>query len=208
MTPLIVKQLPMQDYADTWSAMQSFTINRDDKTPDELWLLEHHPVFTQGLAGKPEHLLNPNDIPVVQSDRGGQITYHGPGQLMAYTLFDLKRLGLNTRDFVIALEETVIRLLAALDITAAGKRDAPGVYVDSAKICSIGLRVKRHRAYHGLALNVAMDLSPFKGINPCGYENLEMTQIKDFNPDISLTTIKQNILRHIQSIFDYSVINQ
>lgn len=204
MTQLIVKQLSTQNYADTWSAMQTFTQERTADTADELWLCEHSPVFTQGLAGKPEHLLNPNDIPVIQSDRGGQITYHGPGQLMAYTLFNLKRLGLNTRDFVVTLEETIIRLLAGEGITATGKRDAPGVYIDNAKICSIGLRVKRYYSYHGLALNVNMDLTPFQCINPCGYKNLQMTQIADFTPDISIADISKKMIHIIQFVFGYT----
>lgn len=201
MTQLLIKQLPTQDYADTWAAMKTFTQERTADTADELWLCEHNPVFTQGLAGKPEHLLNPNGIPVIQSDRGGQITYHGPGQLMAYTLFDLKRLQLNTRDFVIALENTVINLLAAFNIIAAGKRDAPGVYVNDAKICSIGLRVKRHCAYHGLALNVNMDLAPFQCINPCGYENLQMTQVTAFVPNITTSEIAAHLSKIMQATF-------
>lgn len=201
MIQLIVKHLPRQDYVSTWEAMRTFTQNRTSNTPDELWLCEHNPVFTQGLAGKPEHLLNPTDIPVVQSDRGGQITYHGPGQLMAYTLFDLKRLQLNTRDFVIALENSVINLLDTFNIVATGKRDAPGVYVNDAKICSIGLRVKRHCAYHGLALNVNMDLTPFQRINPCGYENLQMTQIAAFMPNITINEIAARLSKIMQTTF-------
>lgn len=181
------------DYTPIWDAMKQFTIDRTAETEDQLWLLEHNPVYTQGLAGKPEHVLNPQDIPVVQSDRGGQVTYHGPGQLMAYTLFDLERLGLNTRCFVAELEKTIIDLLADYDLSAYGKRDAPGVYIDDAKICSIGLRVKRNCAYHGIALNVNMDLNPFQHINPCGFAKLPMTQIADFIPTITIEEIKEKL---------------
>jgi lipoyl(octanoyl) transferase len=189
------------DYTPEWEAMKQFTIDRNVQTEDQLWLLEHHPVYTQGLAGKPEHVLNPHDIPVMHTDRGGQVTYHGPGQLMAYTLFDLERLGLNTRCFVAALEKTVIDLLADYNIESYGKRDAPGVYVDDAKICSIGLRVKRNCAYHGIALNVNMDLAPFNNINPCGFAKLPMTQIADFVPDISIDEIKEKISQKFVSHF-------
>lgn len=182
--------------------MQAFTQDRDSNTEDELWLLEHPPVYTQGLAGKPEHVLNPHDIPVIQTDRGGQITYHGPGQLIAYTLFDIKRMGLNTRSFVIALENAVIKLLSHYHINAKGKRDAPGVYIDDAKICSIGLRVKHGCSYHGIALNVNMDLTPFLNINPCGYEALPMTQIADFVPDIAIDDVSQKFAEICQHQFD------
>ena len=185
----VIKRLERSAYTPVWESMKTFTQNRDQQTCDELWLLEHDPVYTQGLAGKPEHVLNPGAIPIVHSDRGGQVTYHGPGQLMAYTLFNIKRLNLNTRCFVAALENTVIDLLSDYGITANGDRHAPGVYVDGAKICSIGLRVKRDCAYHGIALNVSMDLSPFNHINPCGYAKLPMTQIADFVPDVTLEDV-------------------
>lgn len=192
--------LPQSAYTPVWEKMKQFTLERSTASEDELWLLEHHAVYTQGLAGKPEHILNPHDIPIVQSDRGGQVTYHGPGQLMAYTLFDLKRLGLNTRCFVAELEKTVIDLLAEYNISARGDRNAPGVYVNHAKICSIGLRVKKDCAYHGLALNVNMNLEPFNGINPCGFTKLPMTQIADFIPEITITEIttqlSQQFLKH------------
>ena len=167
-----------------------------------LWLLEHDPVYTQGLAGKPEHLLIPNDIPVIQTDRGGQITYHGPGQLMGYTLFNLQNLNLNTRCFVRALEQIIIDLLAEFKIPAYGRKDAPGVYVDNKKIASIGLRVKRNRTYHGLALNVNMDLAPFLNINPCGFSGLQMTQMADFIPNISLAEIREKIVPHFMKQFN------
>lgn len=180
--------------------MQQFTVNREANTPDEIWLLEHEPVYTQGLAGKAEHLLQQTHIPVIQTDRGGQITYHGPGQLMIYTLLDLNRLGLNTRDFVIALENLVIDTLATFSISATGAREAPGVYVNGAKIASIGLRVKKGCAYHGIALNVAMDLSPFSQINPCGFQGLAMTQIQNYVPDITVATAKNALQDALQKI--------
>lgn len=156
--------------------MQAFAETRDAATPDELWLLEHPPVFTMGRNAKPEHLLNPGDIPVVPVDRGGQVTYHGPGQLVVYLLLDLKRLGVGVRELVGAIEQSVIDLLAAFDITAAARPDAPGVYVDGAKVAALGLRIRRGMSYHGLSLNVAMDLSPFGRINPCGYAGMAVTQ--------------------------------
>jgi lipoyl(octanoyl) transferase len=181
---LVVRDLGIADYADTWAAMTAFTNSRTADTPDELWLVEHPPVFTQGQAGKPEHLLLPGDIPVVQADRGGQVTYHGPGQLVAYPLLDLRRLHLGVRDLVTALEQTLVELLAKLDIEAYAKPDARGVYVAGDKIASLGLRVRRGCSFHGLALNVAMDLEPFGRINPCGYEGLAMTQIADLLAEV------------------------
>lgn len=175
-TTLNIRWLGQQDYAHCWQAMKDFTNQRDDQTVDEIWLLEHSPVFTQGQNGKEEHLLNPGSIPVVQTDRGGQVTYHGPGQLMVYILVDLKRKQLNVRDLVTKLEQSVIDLLAAHQITAVAKREAPGVYVDNKKICSIGLRIRRGCSYHGIAFNIAMDLEPFTRINPCGFKSLQMTQ--------------------------------
>lgn len=166
----------LQDYTSCWHAMQEFTNQRDSETLDEIWLLEHPPVFTQGQNGKAEHLLNTGDIPVVQTDRGGQVTYHGPGQLMVYTLIDLKRKHLNVRELVTLLEQSVIDMLAEYNIKAVAKREAPGVYVDEKKICSIGLRIRKGCSYHGIAFNVAMDLTPFTRINPCGFSTLEMTQ--------------------------------
>lgn len=195
---MIVKQLPQADYTEIWNDMKAFTTAREPHTPDELWLLEHKPVYTQGLAGKPEHVLHLGNIPLVHSDRGGQVTYHGPGQLMIYTLFNLNRLNLNTRCFVAALENTIIALLKDYDITAYGKRDAPGVYVNEAKIASIGLRVRRHYAYHGIALNVNMDLQPFKNINPCGFKSLAMTQIADFVPRITLSEINNGVIKQFK----------
>ncbi|WP_230467999.1 lipoyl(octanoyl) transferase LipB [Biostraticola tofi] len=160
--------------------MHDFTDRRDARTPDELWLVEHPQVFTQGQAGKAEHLLMPGDIPVIQSDRGGQVTFHGPGQQILYVLIDLKRRKVGVRQLVTVLEQTVVDTLAQLDINAYARADAPGVYVDQKKICSLGLRIRHGCSFHGLALNVAMDLSPFLRINPCGYAGLEMTQVSHF----------------------------
>jgi lipoyl(octanoyl) transferase len=175
----LVRWLGRVDYAPIWRAMQAFTDARDGATADELWLLEHEPVFTQGLNGKPEHVLDPGDIPVVGIDRGGQVTYHGPGQLVLYALVDLRRRGMGVRELVVALESAVIALAARHGIAAAGRRDLPGVYVDGRKLASIGLRVRRGASYHGLALNVDLDLAPFARINPCGMAGLAMTRLAD-----------------------------
>ena len=185
---LNIRWLGRQDYHHCWEAMRTYTLERCEATSDEIWLCEHHPVYTQGQNGKPEHLLNPGQIPVVQTDRGGQITYHGPGQLMIYTLMDIKRLDMNVRGFVTALEQSIIDLLARYNIQAAAKREAPGVYVGDKKICSIGLRIRKGCSYHGIAFNVAMDLAPFSGINPCGYKTLQMTQFSELG---GLTNLKQ-----------------
>ncbi|MGV8843890.1 MAG: lipoyl(octanoyl) transferase LipB [Pseudomonas sp.] len=178
-TILGVRQLGLLPYESTWHAMQRFTDARDALTPDELWLLQHTPVFTQGQAGKAEHLLNPGDIPVVKADRGGQVTYHGPGQLVVYLLLDVRRLGFGVRELVSRIELSLIELLASYGITALAKADAPGVYVDGAKIASLGLRIRNGRCFHGLALNVDMDLEPFRRINPCGYAGMAITQLAD-----------------------------
>ena len=173
----VFRWLGRADYSPTWRAMQSFTDQRDATTPDEVWFLEHAPVFTQGLNGKHEHLLAPGDIPVVGIDRGGQVTYHGPGQLVIYPLIDLRRRGIGVRELVVALETAVIGLAATHGIVASGRRDAPGVYVEGRKLASLGLRIRRGCSYHGFALNVDMDLEPFGRINPCGMAGLEMTQL-------------------------------
>lgn len=175
----VLRWLGRVDYEPTWRAMQVFTDARDANTPDEVWFLEHAPVFTQGLNGRPEHLLATGDIPVVGIDRGGQVTYHGPGQLVVYAMVDLQRRGIGVRELVVALENAVIRLAAGHGIEAAGRRDAPGVYVGGRKLASLGLRVRRGCSYHGLALNVDMDLEPFTRINPCGMAGLAMTQLAD-----------------------------
>lgn len=173
----VVRHLGQVDYEPTWRAMQAFAETRDAAAADEIWFLEHPPVFTLGLNGSREHLLDPGDIPVVQVDRGGQVTYHGPGQLVVYPLLDLGRSGLGVRALVCALERAVIRCVAGYGIAANGNRAAPGVYVEGRKLASIGLRIRRNCSYHGLALNVDMDLEPFRRINPCGFRNLEVTQL-------------------------------
>jgi len=184
-----IRSLGITDYTSTWEAMKELTITRDEDTPDELWLLEHHPVFTQGQAGKKEHILHTTDIPIVQSDRGGQVTYHGPGQLVGYLLMDLRRRNLGVRTLVCALEKIIIELLMQWHICANSQCGAPGVYVHSKKIASVGLRVKNGCTYHGFALNVDMDLTPFQTINPCGYAQLEMTQMSHYTTQTP--TIKQ-----------------
>lgn len=176
-------RLGQQDYQTSWQAMSDFTNQRTPDTVDQLWLVEHPPVFTQGQAGKAEHLLFPGDIPVVQTDRGGQVTYHGPGQLVAYPLLDLRRLNIGVRELVTRIEQTIVATLAHYGIESAAKPDAPGVYVNGDKIASLGLRVRRGCSFHGLALNVDMDLSPFGRINPCGYQGLAMTQMRELIPN-------------------------
>jgi lipoyl(octanoyl) transferase len=178
-TPLIIRQLGLQDYSTVFEAMKTFNEQRDTSTADEIWLLEHHPVFTQGQAGKEEYILLPGDIPVVKSDRGGHVTYHGPGQITAYVLVDLKRLKIGVRDLVTLIEQALVQTLAHWHISAAPRRDAPGVYVDNGdKIASLGLRIRKGCSYHGLNFNVSMDLSPWLRINPCGL-GVPMTQLAD-----------------------------
>lgn len=177
---ILVRHLGLQPYEPVSQAMHDFTDSRDDKTPDEIWLVEHHPVFTQGQAGKAEHVLVPGDIPVIQSDRGGQVTYHGPGQQVMYVLLNLKRRKLGVRELVTLLEQTVVDTLADYGIDAHPRADAPGVYVGEMKICSLGLRIRKGCSFHGLALNINMDLSPFLRINPCGYAGMEMTQMRQW----------------------------
>jgi lipoyl(octanoyl) transferase len=177
-SPVIVRHLGVRDYAETFQRMQKFNQTRDAETPDEIWLLQHPPVFTLGLNGKREHILNAGDIAVVNTDRGGQVTYHGPGQLIAYVLFDMRRNQLGVRQTVSALEQAVIDVLARQNIAACARKDAPGVYVNGKKIAALGLRVKNGSCYHGLSLNVDMDLSPFSRINPCGYAGLEVTSLR------------------------------
>ncbi len=170
--------------------MHHYTDQRDSESRDEVWLVEHYPVFTQGQAGKAEHLLMPGDIPVVQSDRGGQVTYHGPGQQIMYVLIDVKRRKTGVRQLVTALEETVIAVLDRFGVAARARPDAPGVYVGDEKICSLGLRIRKGCSFHGLALNVAMDLSPFLRINPCGYAGMHMTQLQHFRPEVTLADVQ------------------
>ncbi len=175
-----IQYLGVQPYETTWQAMKEFTESRQEHTPDALWLVEHPPVFTQGLSGKAKHLLQPtNNIPVIQTDRGGQITFHAPGQLIIYILFDLKRAQIGVRTLVTLIEQSIIEYLQQLGITANARQDAPGVYVNQQKIASLGLKIRKQKSYHGLALNVNMDLSPFKFINPCGLAKMKMTQVSE-----------------------------
>jgi len=202
---LVIHSLGRADYVPTWRRMQQFSAARDDATRDELWWLQHPPVFTLGLNGKAEHLLDPGDIPVVKIDRGGQVTYHGPGQLVGYTLFDLARRRLGVHDLVITLEQAVIDLLAEQGIRALARRDAPGVYVDGAKIAALGLRVKRGRSYHGLALNVDMDLEPFARINPCGYAGMPVTQLRDLGISLPVDEVAERLQAHLCRLLGYTM---
>lgn len=201
---LIIRNLGLQGYEPIWLSMQEFTAKRNDSTPDELWCLEHPPVFTMGLNGKKEHLLNIKNIPVINIDRGGQVTYHGPGQLVIYTLIDLKRLNIGVKDLVNSIEQSIIRLLKKYEINAQGKKSAPGVYVNNAKIAALGLRIKRNKSYHGLSLNIDMDLSPFEQINPCGYEGLAVTQLKDLKSGINLNQVKADLIPHLSQLLGYN----
>jgi lipoyl(octanoyl) transferase len=185
----VLRWLGRVEYEPTWRAMQSFTDQRTAETPDEIWSLEHPPVFTLGMNAAPEHLLAPGDIPVVQIDRGGQVTYHGPGQLVVYPLIDVRRAGLGVRQLVMSLESAIIDLLASWNITAVARRDAPGVYVEGRKVASIGLRIRRGSSYHGLAFNVAMDLEPFQRINPCGYRGLEVIDLRSLGVNASVQEV-------------------
>ncbi|EGQ8026724.1 lipoyl(octanoyl) transferase LipB [Vibrio vulnificus] len=200
---LVVKRLGRRDYLPVWQAMHEFTDTRNEETPDEVWLVEHNPVFTQGQAGKAEHLLNTGDIPVVQSDRGGQVTYHGPGQLVAYFLINLRRKKLGVRDLVTTIENLVINTLKAYNIDSAARPDAPGVYVDGRKICSLGLRIRKGCSFHGLALNVNMDLSPFLRINPCGYQGMEMVQVSELGGPTDIALIEQQLVKELVNLLGY-----
>ncbi|ENY6170851.1 lipoyl(octanoyl) transferase LipB [Vibrio fluvialis] len=200
---LVVRRLGRQDYHPVWQAMHDFTDQRDDSTRDEVWLVEHNPVFTQGQAGKAEHLLNTGDIPVVQSDRGGQVTYHGPGQIVAYFLINLRRKKLGVRELVTDIENLVINTLKAYNIDSAARPDAPGVYVDGKKICSLGLRIRKGCSFHGLALNVNMDLSPFLRINPCGYQGMEMVQVSNLGGPTRIEDVEQQLIKELVSLFGY-----
>ncbi|MDT8281353.1 MAG: lipoyl(octanoyl) transferase LipB [Gammaproteobacteria bacterium] len=192
MTPT-VRHLGEVDYHETWQKMQDFTRSRQPDTADELWFLSHPAVYTLGKNGRPEHVLNPQHIPVVNSDRGGQVTYHGPGQIIVYTLLDLSRSKMGVRELVTRIENSIIELLADIQIDASARRDAPGVYVNNAKIAALGLRVRRGCSFHGLALNVDMDLEPFTRINPCGYEGLAVTQLKDLLDDVDIERVSHRL---------------
>ncbi len=197
MTGIVVRELGRQPYEPVWRAMQDFTNQRTDTTPDEIWFTEHERVFTLGINTAPEHLLAPGDIPVVQIDRGGQVTYHGPGQLMIYPLIDLRRASVGVRELVTALEQSVVDLAAGYGIDAASRCDAPGVYVDGAKLASVGLRIRRGCSFHGMALNVDADLEPFSRINPCGFKGLEVTDLGRQGGDKDLAQVRDKLLPHL-----------
>lgn len=200
---LLFRRLGHQEYQPVFDAMRAFTEARDADTLDELWQVEHPPVFTQGLAGKAEHLLAPGNIPVIQVDRGGQVTYHGPGQIVIYCLLDVRRLGLSVRGLVTALEQSVIEVLAMHNVTAYARPNAPGVYVEDAKIASLGLRIRQGRSYHGLSLNVNMDLEPFSRINPCGYPGLRVTQLHDLSIDLTPDAAVEALLPRLSHNLGY-----
>ena len=200
---LRLKNLGHADYRETWAAMREFTETRGPDTADELWLVEHPPVYTLGRNGDPSHILNPGGIPVVESDRGGQVTYHGPGQLVAYALFDLNRLGLGVRSLVTQLENAVIGTLSQYGIKAVAQKDAPGVYVEGKKIASLGLRIRKGCSYHGLSLNVDMDLSPFYSINPCGYPGLEVTSLAKLGVPVRTVEVAVPLVGAVMREFGY-----
>lgn len=203
-TGLRVRDLGLQEYVPVWQAMQRFTDQRHSDSADEIWLVEHHPVFTQGQAGKPEHILMPGQIPIVQSDRGGQATYHGPGQQMVYLLLDIERLGMGARELVRRMEQAIIDTIDEWGLHAHRRDNMPGVYVDNAKIASLGLRIRQGRTYHGLSFNVDMDLEPFERINPCGFQGLSMTQLRQHRPDATLNQVRQQLLTHIMAQLGYT----
>jgi lipoyl(octanoyl) transferase len=196
---LQVRRLGLMDYERVWHAMQAFTNHRDPQTPDELWLVQHPPVFTQGQAGKAEHILAPGDIPVIQVDRGGQVTYHGPGQIVAYPLIDIKRLGMGVRELVRGIEQAIIQVLNSYDIQAGLIAGAPGVYIDGVKIASLGLRIRKGKSFHGLAFNIAMDLEPFQRINPCGFQGLQVTQLSALANEVRISDVEERLLVRLRN---------
>lgn len=204
MTNLIIRKFGLTPYHETWQLMKDFTNQRTPSTPDQFWLVEHLPVFTQGQAGKSEHLLDPGSIPVIQSDRGGQVTYHGPGQLVIYLLINLKRKNLALKSLITSIEQAVISLLADYQITGSRQIKAPGVYVNQCKIAALGLRVRRGYSYHGLSLNVNMDLKPFNRINPCGYPDLKVVQMLDFSPSASIESVTPQLVSHLMKFLGYT----
>ncbi len=201
-----IRDLGLRDYEEVWRAMQAFTDMRDDATPDEVWLVEHPSVFTLGQAGKPEHVLAAGDIPVLKVDRGGQVTYHGPGQLVAYPLFDLRRLGMGVREYVHRIEQSVIEVLGDWNIVGQRRDGAPGVYVGDAKIMALGIRVRRGCTFHGLAFNVAMDLAPYQRINPCGYTGLRVTSMLDLGGPGSLEIVKTALTEALARQFGINMV--
>jgi len=202
-TDLHIRRLGLMDYEPVWRAMQAFTDSRDENTPDEIWLVEHPPVFTQGQAGKAEHLLAPGDIPVIQVDRGGQVTYHGPGQIVAYTLIDIKRLDLGVRELVSGIEDAILGVLASYGVEAQRLAGAPGIYVDGVKIASLGLRVRKGKSFHGLALNVNMDLEPFQRINPCGFEGMQVTTLSAFT-EVDFREVEDRLIVGLGAVLGYN----
>ena len=202
---LMVRRLGTVPYESVWRAMSNFTDSRDDATQDELWLLEHPPVFTLGQTGRMEHVLDPGDIPIVQADRGGQVTYHGPGQIVAYPLLDLRRLGTGIRKLVDGLEQVVIDVLAGYGIEGARLDGAPGIYVEGRKIAALGLRVRRGCTFHGLAFNINMNLTPFSRINPCGYEGLQVTQVSDLGGPQTLSLVEDDLVAIFVNYFGYTL---
>jgi lipoyl(octanoyl) transferase len=199
----VIRHLGLTEYEPVWQQMKQFTEQRDENTQDEFWFTEHYPVYTQGLNGRKEHVLNTGNIPLVKVDRGGQVTYHGPGQLIVYFLLDLNRLGIGIRRLVTSLEQAIINLLQDYDIDAHGRRDAPGVYVGEAKIAALGLRVRKGCCYHGLSFNLDMDLSPFGGIDPCGYRGLPVIQLSDLAPGFVRFELEQQLGTHLIESIGY-----
>ena len=200
---LQVRRLGLMNYEPVWRAMQAFTDRRDENTPDELWLVEHPPVFTQGQAGRAEHILAPGDIPVIQVDRGGQVTYHGPGQIVAYPLIDISRSGMGVRQLVKGIEQAIIDVLQSYDVAAQLLEGAPGVYIDGVKIASLGLRIRRGKSFHGLAFNIDMDLEPFQRINPCGFEGLKVTNLSAFT-EVSKAEVEDRLIAGLAEVLGYN----
>jgi lipoyl(octanoyl) transferase len=199
-----ILEFGLEDYQKIWHEMQTFTINRQASTQDEIWILEHFPVYTQGQAGKAEHILNRNAIPIVQTDRGGQVTYHGPGQIIVYFMLDCQKNHLGVRQLVSKIEDFCLKVLSHFEIKGEKKCKAPGVYVEEQKIASLGLRIKNHCSYHGLALNVDMDLKPFLDINPCGFQNMQMTQMIEYYPNLTVAMVRQIIKLELKNFFQSS----
>jgi lipoyl(octanoyl) transferase len=200
---LQVRRLGLMDYEPVWRAMQAFTDRRDESTPDELWLVEHRPVFTQGQAGRAEHILAAGDIPVIQVDRGGQVTYHGPGQIVAYPLIDISRSGIGVRQLVRGIEQAIIKVLQSYGVQAQLQEGAPGVYIEGVKIASLGLRIRRGKSFHGLAFNINMDLEPFQRINPCGFEGLKVTNLSAFTK-VSKTEVEDRLITGLTEVLGYN----